>query len=192
MRNDLSGVVKGVYRAEDPKTLVSSAQEELELTLEGVVGDRHYGYTRVSGERTTWVPRGTILRNSRQVSIVSIEELAEVARRMAVPEILPEWLGANLLIAGIPSISLLPPATRLTFPQGTILVVMGENHPCTGPGRVIQTHYPDHPDLISAFPRQALLHRGIVAWVERSGLICPGETMTVSLPTQRIYSIPEE
>ena len=45
------------------------------------------------------------IRNDRQISIVSAEELALIAKELHVPEVKPEWLGANLLISGIPNLS---------------------------------------------------------------------------------------
>jgi MOSC domain-containing protein YiiM len=159
----------------------------MRVTLAGCDGDHHAGLTRVSGGRSSRYPRGTEIRNSRQVSILSAEELAEVAAAMGLPEIQPEWLGANLMVEGIPALTLLPPATRLYFPQDTALVVLGENHPCTTAGGAIQAQYPGMAGLAQQFPSAALHRRGIVAWVERAGIIAAGDTVQVEFPDQPLY-----
>jgi MOSC domain-containing protein YiiM len=189
MKQELTGSVIGTYLARDPHTLISTAEERLEVSFEGLLGDRHYGYSRPADARTPQYKYGTPMRNNRQASIVSVEEMGIIASNMGIPEVKSEWLGANLLFEGIPNLTLLPPATRLVFPTGTVLVVEGENFPCSGPARVIQGNYPTVPGLQKAFPRKAMHLRGIVSWVERPGVICPGDSVRVILPEQRVYSI---
>ena len=82
-----------------------------------------------------WFPKGTLVRNTRQVSIVSTEELALIAEALGVPQVLAAWLGANLELAGVPRLTQLPPGTRLFFPEDATLVVDGENEPCRTAGR---------------------------------------------------------
>ena len=84
------------------------AVEELRLGFDGIDGDFHAGATRRSGGREPWYPRGTEMRNERQLSIVAADELAIVAERMGLKEIKPEWIGANLLMEGVPHLSMLP------------------------------------------------------------------------------------
>ena len=79
---------------------VTRATEELRLGFEGIEGDFHAGYTRRSGGREPWYPRGTEMRNERQLSIVAPDELALIAERMDIAELKPEWIGANLLHGG--------------------------------------------------------------------------------------------
>ncbi|MFM8321040.1 MAG: MOSC domain-containing protein, partial [Chloroflexota bacterium] len=110
-----TGILRAVYLGLDPDTFFTTAQPELTAEFTGFAGDKHAGFTRPADSRTPWYPRGTQIRNDRQLSLVSVEELAEVARLLQVPEIQPEWLGANLLIVGVPDLSLLPPNTRLFF-----------------------------------------------------------------------------
>ncbi|MDP3523595.1 MAG: molybdenum cofactor sulfurase, partial [Hoeflea sp.] len=52
---------------------------ELSLGYDGIAGDYHAGATRKSGGREPWYPRGTEIRNERQVSIVAEDELAVAA-----------------------------------------------------------------------------------------------------------------
>jgi hypothetical protein len=87
------------------------AVDELRLGFDGIAGDFHAGLTRRSGGREPWYPRGTEMRNERQLSVVAADELAIVAGRMGVAEIKPEWIGANLLIEGLPHLSMLPSGT---------------------------------------------------------------------------------
>ena len=54
--------------------------EALDLTFDGLAGDRHGGPTRRTGGREPWYPRRTEIRNERQISIVSRDELAVVAK----------------------------------------------------------------------------------------------------------------
>lgn len=64
--------------------------EELRLGFDGISGDFHAGATRRSGGREPWYPRGTEMRNERQLSIVAVDELAIVAERMGLAQIKPE------------------------------------------------------------------------------------------------------
>ena len=65
---------------------VTIAADRLDLTYEGIPGDLHSGLYRTSGAREPWYPRGTPMRNERQLSILSEDELAEVAHAMNVPQ----------------------------------------------------------------------------------------------------------
>lgn len=174
----------------EPKSLVTRDVSEVKVSFEGFVGDRHAGLTREADVRVPWFPRGTVIRNTRQVSLVSSEELALVAQTLELPHVLAAWLGANLELAGIPSLTQLPPGTRLFFPEDATLVVEGENAPCTGPGKVMEAHHPDRAKLASRFVKAAWKKRGLVGWVERPGVIRPGDSVKVMLPEPVTYSLP--
>lgn len=186
--HQIEGRVEAVLVCDVANSIESSRKASIRLHLAGVVGDCHYGATCASNSRYPDYPRGTEIRNSRQVSIISVEEMQQVAATLALPVIQPEWLGANLLIRSIPALTHLPPSTRLSFPGGAVLIVQGENDPCLHPGRVIQANYPDRPDLDSAFVKAALHKRGIVAWVEHPGVVSEGEVMTATIPEQLLYT----
>jgi len=181
-RDPLPATVHAVLIADRPESLVSRRVDAVEVGQEGLSGDKHAGFTRAADGRTREYARGTRLRNDRQVSLVSREELGVVASRLKVAEIQPEWLGANLMLEGIPALSQLPANTRLRFAEGVVLVVQGENMPCAGPGRVLVAQF-GRPELEKEFPRAALHLRGVVAVVERAGTLRPGETVVVSLPS---------
>ncbi|NPV75285.1 MAG: MOSC domain-containing protein [Anaerolineae bacterium] len=183
----LKGKVVGVYVAESGDHFLSTPRQEATVTFAGFEGDRHASITMRSTSRTSRYPRNTMIRNSRQISILSTEELESLAADLGIAEIKPEWLGANLLVSGIPMLTLLPPGTRLYFVDQAALVVEGLNRPCSGPGKVIQEHYPEKAGLAEAFVRTALQRRGIVAWVERPGRIHPGDSFEAALPDPVLY-----
>jgi hypothetical protein len=106
------------------------AVETLDLDFGGIAGDFHRGTTRRSGGREPWYRRGTEMRNERQVSIVAPGELARIAEAMDLARIDPEWIGANILLGGIPRLSMLPSGTKLFFAGGVTLKVDGQNAPC--------------------------------------------------------------
>ena len=184
----LTGKVLGAYLGQDPHSLVTTRQLQVKVTWAGFEGDKHAGITRLSDGRTPHYPRETKIRNDRQISIVSLEELDQVAREMSLPEIRPEWLGANLLLSGVPCLAQLPPSTRLFFSQGAVLVVEHENNPCTGPGRVLADQFA-RPDLETMFPRAAFHKRGLVVCVEKPGFISQGDEARVEIPEQIIYAV---
>jgi hypothetical protein len=188
MKKPLEGIVISIFVGRDPEALEKMLVPNVRVTLEGFEGDKHAGLTRLADVRVSHYPEGAVIRNTRQVSIVSREELEQIAKALNVSSVSADWLGANLNLLGIPNLTQLPPSTRLFFPQDAVLVIDGENEPCIGPGRVIQNHYPDVPRLVSAFPKAAIHKRGLVAWVERAGMIVTGDTVRVDLPPQIIYS----
>jgi hypothetical protein len=91
----LTGKVDGLFMATG-KDFVSAAVDELPLAWEGITGDFHTGLTRKSGSREPWYSRGTEMRNERQMTILSRDELAEAAAEMGLDAIEPEWIGANI------------------------------------------------------------------------------------------------
>lgn len=184
----IEGIVSSVLIGRDPDSLVTTRQEEVRVAFEGLEGDKHAGMLRPSDSRTPRYPRGTIIRNRRQISIVSDEELEYIAQAMDLPIIRPEWLGANLSIRGVPDLTLIPPTSRIFFPDEAAIIIDAENLPCTHPGRIIQKQYPDRPDLADAFPKAALHKRGLVAWVERPGVIRTGDAIKIDLAPQVSYS----
>jgi hypothetical protein len=188
MKTKLTGIVTGIYLGQHRHTIESSRVPGVKATFEGLQGDLHAGLTRLSDVRVPHYPRRTIIRNTRQFSMLSIEELAEVAQAMEIAEVLPQWVGANLAMQGIPNLTLLPPSTRIFFPGDAVLVVDAENMPCTGPGEAIQQHYPDRPKLVQKFPKAAMHKRGVVGWVEREGYIAEGDTVWLRLAPKVTYS----
>lgn len=181
------GTVDMLLASPDRETgLEKQPVEKARFLFAGMDGDCHGGLTRKSDSRMLkQYKRNSEVRNSRQVSILSAEELAEVAERMGIPSVRPEWVGANMVIHGIPDLTLLPPSTRLQFPSGAMLVIDAENHPCRYPADIIAKH---HPEATKGFVSAAMHKRGVVGWVEAEGVICVGDAITIWTPPQRIYA----
>lgn len=179
MAEDMHGKVEAIsVTAGD---LPGQVIDEVEVKWEGLVGDKHLGLTRGAGSSQKPYVKGEEVRNVRQVSIVSIEELKQVAEDMGLPAIDPAWIGGNLLLSGIRGLTQLPSGSRLYFENGVGIVVEGENMPCTTAGGCIQNQYPDRAEITSAFPKKAIGKRGLVAWVEKPGVIRAGESVVVRL-----------
>lgn len=163
---------------------------EVAATFAGLAGDCHGGLTRPADVRVRrQYAKDTPIRNTRQVSILSAEELAEIASAMGIPEVKPEWVGANLVLSGIPRLTFLPGSTRLIFSSGAALVVDTENAPCRFPAEVIDRH---HPGAGASFVPCAEHRRGVTGWVEREGMIRVGDQVGVHLPPQRIYEFADD
>jgi hypothetical protein len=184
----LTGRIAGLYLAATDH-FETRAVDELRLGFDGIDGDFHAGATRRSGGREPWYPRGTEMRNERQLSIVAADELAIVAARMGLAEIKPEWIGANLLIEGLPHLSMLPSGTLLFFKGGVTIKVDAQNGPCRIAGRSVAENagMADHEAGALLFPKAAKRLRGLVAWVEKPGTIKAGEEISVRVPEQWIY-----
>jgi hypothetical protein len=171
------------------RDFVTETADALNLGFDGIEGDVHAGPTRRSGSREPWYPRNTEMRNERQLSVVASDELALVASRMALAEIKPQWIGANLVIDGVPRLSLLPAGTLLFFANGVTVKVDAQNGPCRIAGKSIAEHA-DMEDVAAGallFPKAAKRLRGLVGWVEKPGTVAVGEKVSVRVPEQWIY-----
>ena len=115
------------------------------------------------------------------------EDLADIAAALGIDELRPEWIGANLLLGGIPHLSLLPPRTLLIFESGATVRIDGDNGPCKKSGKAIAAAIGDRPDIEFGFVAAARQRRGLVGWVEREGLIRPGDTVTAMTWRQTLY-----
>jgi len=171
---DFHARVCEVRRTEVSSHFASAMVAELTVDLQGIPGDRHYGFARKAGARERWYEKNMPMRSGRQLTIVSLEELDEIARRMALPRLDAGWIGANIVIEGVPDFTRIPWGTRLFFGDGAVLVNEGDNAPCRFAGAEIARHFPDRSELDTAFVKAAKHRRGIVASVERAGMIGPG------------------
>lgn len=165
-------------------SLASAAVQQIEADSGGAVGDNHYGNERASCMRMSLVyePK-TQIKNTRQITIISDEEMDEVAQIMGIDAIPPEALGTTIRLQGIPSLSLLPPSTRLLFSSGAALVVDLENAPCNHPAKLLPPPAAGCP----GFRQAASYRRGVCAWVERAGVITSDATVAVHVPSQPPY-----
>lgn len=169
------------------ETLRSDPMADVLATWAGVEGEEHGGINRASCSRVmAQHPRGTTIRNVRQFSIVSAEELAQIAAKMGVAVLDPAWVGASICLSGLPDLTHLPPSSRLQSDSGTTLVIDMENRPCTLPIAEIAREYPE--DQARRFKAAASGLRGVTAWTEREGPLTIGDKMRLHIPDQRIWN----
>ncbi|WP_201305424.1 MOSC domain-containing protein [Paenibacillus puerhi] len=173
--------VEAVYIADEPSSFVTRRVGEIDIRLGGIPGDRHYGLLRKADSRQKLYPKGTMIANRRQISIISAEECRLIADKLGISEVRPEWLGANVLVAGMAEFTLLPPGARLLVPGHVGLICEGENMPCKAPGDIIERES-GAVGAAARFVREAKQRRGIVCSVEREGVLRAGDTLTVVLP----------
>lgn len=170
----------------DRPELESVALSEMVLTFAGEADDCHAGLTRPSCSRvTSQYPVGTEIRNTRQLSLICAEELALIAGALGLEAIDPAWLGASVVISGLPDFSHLPPSARLQAESGATMVVDMQNRPCQFPARTIEAARPGHG---KAFKPAAEGRRGVTAWVECEGLLKLGDRLRLHIPDQRAWA----
>ncbi len=168
--------------------LSKKAHSSLNAEIGGFTGDKHQGPIRETWEGE-WQPAGTLRRNERQWSGVSVEELAHITERLDLSRPLsPETLGANLCVEGIPDFSLLPKGSMLVFPSGAMLLVEEYNPPCSDMGAQLAAKYTTRsgrPLSDTSWLRPAAGRRGLVGVVEVPGEIRAGDPIEV-----RVYEAP--
>lgn len=154
--------------------------DAIELDWGGVVGDRHHGVTMASDVRQAEVfARGTQIANLRQASIVDEGELARIAAAMGIGALAPGLIADNICTRGIPDLTTLPHMTRMVFDGGAVLMLGGENTPCTIAGAMVGRVHGTTPQ---AFPKAAMHLRGVTGWVERPGTVRVGEGIRLVRP----------
>ena len=160
--------------------------EAVTATFAGIEGETHAGVTAPSCTRMKDLYKpGTEIANTRQVSVLSAEELAGIAAAMGMESLSPSLLGATMVLSGIPDLSYLPPGSRLQGPDGATLVVNLNNRPCTIPSRAIELAHPGKGKL---FKPAAEGKRGLVAWVEHPGVFTLGDEIRLFVPDQRAWA----
>jgi len=183
---DITGKIVWLGQVADRvNSLKSTALDEVFASFAGVRGEAHAGLTRASDSRVlSQYPRDTKIRNVRQLSIVSAEDLQAVADTMGLDAIDPTWLGASMVIQGIPDFTYIPPSSRLQTEAGTTLTVDMENLPCHLVSKVIvdETGATKTPFKLAAKGR-----RGVTAWVEREGVLRLGDQIKLHVPGQRAW-----
>lgn len=166
--------------------LEAAAVERLPVTFAGPEAEAHGGETRPSCSRVTaQYPRGTTIRNTRQLAILSAEDLAAIAAKMGVAALDPALVGATMVIEGIPDFSHIPPSSRLQGAGGATVVADMENRPCTLPAKPIEARL---PGFGAKFKAAAKGRRGLTAWVEREGVFTVGEEVRLHIPDQPVWA----
>lgn len=166
--------------------LHAEPSQSLNATFAGIEGETHEGISVPSCTRMTPLYRkNTPIANTRQVSILSAEEMAQIAAKMGLESLSPSLLGATMVVEGIPDFSHIPPGSRLQGASGATLVVNLNNRPCTIPSRAIEAQ---HPGFGASFAAAAKGRRGVVAWVEREGSFALGDSLRLHIPDQRVWA----
>jgi hypothetical protein len=183
----LTGRIISLHKG-DNEDLSKDSQDSLAAEIGGFAGDKHQGPVREAWEGE-WEPAGSIRRNERNWSGVSLEELAHITERLELTDALtPATLGANLCVDGIPDFSLLPKGTKLVFPSGAVLLVEEYNPPCSDMGaRIAECYSTRSGEQLTnqAWLRPAAGRRGVVGVIDVPGEICVGDEVEV-----RVYQEP--
>lgn len=159
--------------------------DALTATFAGIEGETHAGLAVPSCTRMRDLYKpGTEIANTRQVSVLSAEELAMIAADMGLASLSPTLLGATMVMSGLPDLSFIPPGSRLQAASGATLVVNLNNRPCTLPAKAIEAAMPGKGKL---FKPAAEGRRGLTAWVERPGRLCLGDEIALFVPDQRAW-----
>lgn len=166
--------------------LESQSLPSLMARFDGHQGEAHGGLTRPSCSRVSaQYKRNTEIRNTRQFSLLSAEDLAATAAAMGLTALDPALVGATMVIEGFPDFSHLPPSSRLQGDSGATLVVDMNNRPCTLPARPIEGQ---HPGFGARYKAAAKGRRGVTAWVEREGSFALGDSIRLHIPDQPVWA----
>ncbi len=180
---ELVGLLVSVHTGNN-EDLSKDEQASVKVELDGFLGDKHRSFERVAwpGDKD---PAATVLRNERQWSGVSVEELAIIGQKIEMKQPLTAaTLGANICVERIPDFSRLPTGTRLIFPSGAVLVVEECNPPCADMGAKIAAKYTTRSGERVAghlFASRAFGLRGVVGVVDVPGVIHAGDKVVVQV-----------
>lgn len=179
----------GLVRDRDAQ-LESVAVDQIEALFSGPVGEAHGGLTRPSDSRVlSQYKRDTTIRNTRQFSIVSAEDLAAIAAKMGLDSLDAALVGATMVVQGIPDFTHIPPSSRLQNEAGATLTIDLENRPCVLPGKPIEAA---HAGFGAKFKAAAKGRRGVTAWVEREGVFKVGDRLRLHVPDQPVWGYWDE
>lgn len=168
----------GLVRDRDA-SLRAEPVDAVEAVWEGFLGDAHAGLTRPACVRVREQhPKAAEIRNTRQISLLSAEELALIAADLGLEALDPALIGASMVVEGVPDLTRLPPASRLIAENGVALTTDTENAPCTLSAREIQRA----TGRGKTFKAAAAGRRGVTAWVERPGRLALGDRLRLHLP----------
>lgn len=168
------------------KGIQAEPRSEVFARYAGFAQDVHAGLTRPSCVRVTDLyAKGTEIRNVRQLSILSAEEMALTASEMGLEALDPVLLGASMVISGLPDFTRVPPNARLQAASGATITIDMENRPCVLPGREIERVSPGHGSKYKAAARG---RRGVTAWIEREGPLKIGDHLRLFIPDQRPWA----
>ncbi len=165
------------------QSLRATSLNEIEADFAGYEPEAHAGRTRASCARVSALYKtGTEIANVRQFSILSAEELGATASALNIDRIDPSWIGASMVVEGIPDFTHIPPSARLQSESGATLTVDMENRPCSFSAREVASEAGDAAG--KGYKAAAQGRRGVTAWVERPGTLAVGDQLRLFVPTQ--------
>jgi MOSC domain-containing protein YiiM len=166
--------VDAVCLSQPDVRVAKAPQAEAFLGPHGFVGDRHEAEFRKMSDGTGERP------NHRQWSAVSSDEVAQLCADLGVdPPFALGALGENLRLSGV-RLADVPQGSILELPSGAKLEVTGRNDPCINAAKELSETYGG--EVGKHFVKQAFGRRGILGTVLESGVIRPGDKVTILLP----------
>ena len=169
------GKIDSLFLGVTEEELIKRSVKQLEFRLDGVIGDRHAGFERVTWEGDDKQVANTLRRNERQWSAVSSEELDEISEKMNLRVPLNAGdIGANFCVSGANNFSKLPKGTIFKFDSGVELIVEEYNPPCLGMSKNLAQKILDKNGNVldeTLFLQVAKYLRGLVGVVEVPGII---------------------
>ena len=154
--------------------VAKAPQDEAFLGPHGFVGDRHEAELRLASDGSGQRP------NRRQWSAVSTEEVMELCADMGVdPAFAFGAMGENLRLSGI-KLADVTEGSVIELPSGAKLLVSGRNDPCINAARELSATYGSQ--VGQYFVKQAFGRRGILGTVLETGVVRPGDKVTILLP----------
>ncbi|MDC3105580.1 hypothetical protein OA528_00565 [Gammaproteobacteria bacterium] len=169
------GKIDSLFLGVIEEELIKRSVKQLEFRLDGVIGDRHAGFERVTWEGDDKQVANTLRRNERQWSAVSLEELDEISEKMNLRVPLNAGdIGANFCVSGANNFSKLSKGTIFKFDSGVELIVEEYNPPCLGMSKNLAQKILDKNGNVldeTLFLQVAKYLRGLVGVVEVPGII---------------------
>ncbi len=180
----IEGKIEMVLTTEVNSSMITHEVEDLIVDFDGWPNDRHSGHEKKAGGREKHYKTGTTIRNNRQWSAISLEELELIAQRMKIDVVKPEWIGANLVISGIPNFSSIRSLSHIFVnpesEDAPVLTVFEQNKPCHIAHKAILDSHDKEPQL--NFAKAAENIRGLVGWVDKPGIIRKGDRIKIRFP----------
>ena len=171
----ITGKIDSLFLGLIEEELIKRSVKQLEFRLDGVNGDRHAGFERVTWEGDDKQVANTLRRNERQWSAVSSEELDEISEKMNLRVPLNAGdIGANFCVSGANNFSKIPKGTIFKFDSGVELIVEEYNPPCLGMSKNLAQKILDKNGNVldeTLFLQVAKYLRGVVGVVEVPGII---------------------
>lgn len=165
----------------------SEGQTVITLSDHGIVGDRHEGPNRTAGAREAGsgiaIKGEQLSMNPRQITILSEADITVIKNNLQIPSLLPEDLGANIILADFPEFTRRAiGGTLLQFPGGSVILAVEPNQRCVWPGRAVEARL-HLTGIAKNFRSQTEWLGGINAMVYRNlGPIHVGDTVNIYFP----------